>query len=220
MISAPLRSLASTTTVAAASPAMIRLRAGKRHGAGSTPGAYSDTIRPCSPDPPGQLGVCGRVDPVDAAAEHGNRRPACLQRAPVRLAVDPTGQAAHYDEAGSCELPAEHPSHGGAVRRAGARADDGDGRPFEQHRILVSSDEQPDRWIEDRGQAARKGRFGAAQPADALRLDRDEVSPFVELAGEPPEPRRSRLRHEVRSGLGRERGNGELAHASSSLGTR
>ena len=46
MISAPLRSRASTTTVAGASPATIRFRAGKRHGAGSTPGAYSETTRP------------------------------------------------------------------------------------------------------------------------------------------------------------------------------
>ena len=45
---APLRSRASTTTVAAHSPATMRLRAGKRHGAGSTPGAYSETIRPAS----------------------------------------------------------------------------------------------------------------------------------------------------------------------------
>ena len=48
VISAPLRSRASTTIVASASPAMIRLRAGNRHGAGSTPGAYSETTRPCS----------------------------------------------------------------------------------------------------------------------------------------------------------------------------
>ena len=46
VISAPLRSRASTTTVAAQSPAMIRLRAGNRHGAGSTPGAYSETTSP------------------------------------------------------------------------------------------------------------------------------------------------------------------------------
>ena len=44
VISAPLRSRASTTIVAAQRPAMIRLRAGKRHGAGSTPGSYSETI--------------------------------------------------------------------------------------------------------------------------------------------------------------------------------
>ena len=48
VISAPLRSRASTTTVASHSPAMIRLRAGKRHGAGSTPGSYSETTSPRS----------------------------------------------------------------------------------------------------------------------------------------------------------------------------
>ena len=48
VISAPLRSRASTTTVADVRPAMMRFRAGNRHGAGSTPGGYSETIRPRS----------------------------------------------------------------------------------------------------------------------------------------------------------------------------
>ena len=46
VIRAPLRSRASTTTVAAQRPATIRFLAGKRHGAGSTPGGYSETMRP------------------------------------------------------------------------------------------------------------------------------------------------------------------------------
>src|SRR5438067_5040633 len=46
---------ASTMTEAAASPAMIRLRAGNRHGAGSTPGAYSETTSPCSQIPRARL---------------------------------------------------------------------------------------------------------------------------------------------------------------------
>ena len=48
VINAPLRSRASTTTVASHSPATIRFRAGNRHGAGSTPGGYSETISPRS----------------------------------------------------------------------------------------------------------------------------------------------------------------------------
>src|SRR6266508_1356309 len=48
VISAPLRSRASTTTVAAHRPAMMRFRAGKRHGAGSVPGGYSETTSPCA----------------------------------------------------------------------------------------------------------------------------------------------------------------------------
>ena len=48
VISAPERSRASTTTVAAQRPAMIRFLAGNRQGAGSMPGSYSDTISPLS----------------------------------------------------------------------------------------------------------------------------------------------------------------------------
>ena len=48
VISAPERSRASTTTVAAQRPAMIRFRAGNRQGAGSIPGSYSETISPRS----------------------------------------------------------------------------------------------------------------------------------------------------------------------------
>jgi hypothetical protein len=44
VIRAPLFARASTTIVAAHRPATIRLRAGKRNGAGSTPGSYSETI--------------------------------------------------------------------------------------------------------------------------------------------------------------------------------
>ena len=36
---------------------MIRFRAGKRHGAGSTPGAYSETTSPVARDPARELGV-------------------------------------------------------------------------------------------------------------------------------------------------------------------
>ena len=77
---------------------MIRLRAGNRQGAGSTPGAYSETTRPSLADARGQLGVRGRVVAVDAAAEHGDRAAARLERAAVRLAVDSTREAADDDE--------------------------------------------------------------------------------------------------------------------------
>ncbi|MDX6414245.1 MAG: hypothetical protein QOH23_1655, partial [Gaiellaceae bacterium] len=49
VINAPLRARASTTIVPTQSPAMILLRAGKRQGAGSTPGSYSDTSNERSP---------------------------------------------------------------------------------------------------------------------------------------------------------------------------
>ena len=113
MISAPLRSRASTTSVAWVSPATIRLRAGKRHGAGSTPGAYSETIEPGAGDLGGERRVRARVVAVDAAAEHRDRR-AGLERAAVRTASIPraspettTAPAAASPRARSCatELP-------------------------------------------------------------------------------------------------------------------
>ena len=45
---APLRLRASTTSSVSESAAMIRLRAGNRHGAGVTPGGYSETSKPRS----------------------------------------------------------------------------------------------------------------------------------------------------------------------------
>ena len=45
----PPRNRDSTTTTASAKPAMIRLRAGKRHASGGVPSGASDKIRPaCS----------------------------------------------------------------------------------------------------------------------------------------------------------------------------
>ena len=77
---------------------MIRFRAGKRHGAGSTPGSYSETTSPRLADPSRELRMRGRVVAVDAAAEHGDRRAAGFERSAVSLAVDPARHAAHDDE--------------------------------------------------------------------------------------------------------------------------
>ena len=90
----------------ARAPATIRLRAGKRHGAGSTPGAYSETTRPRSPIARRQLRVRGRVVAVDAAAEHCDGDAARLERAAVGLAVDAAREAADDDEPGCRELTA------------------------------------------------------------------------------------------------------------------
>ena len=48
VIRAPLRARASTTTVASASAAIRRFRAGNRQVAGRVPGGYSDTSSPAS----------------------------------------------------------------------------------------------------------------------------------------------------------------------------
>ena len=97
---------------------MIRFRAGKRHGAGSTPGSYSETTRPSLADPPRELGVRGRVVAVDPAAEDGDGSSAGLERAAMRLAVDPARHPAHDDETGGRELARERARDGAPVRRS------------------------------------------------------------------------------------------------------
>ena len=102
---------------------MIRFLAGNLHGAGSTPGAYSETDEPGLANPRGELGVGCRVVAVDTAAEDCDRQPARLERAAMGLAVDSSREAADDDEAGPAELPAEHPRDLGAIGRARPRAD-------------------------------------------------------------------------------------------------
>ena len=54
-----------------------------------------------------ELGVRGRVVAVDAAAEHGDGRAARLERAAMRLGVDPAREAADDDEPRTRELAGE-----------------------------------------------------------------------------------------------------------------
>ena len=74
-------------------PATIRLRAGKRHGAGSTPGAYSETIRPRRAISRGELGVRPGIVAVDAAPEHGDRCAPPLRSSAPRCAAASTPRA-------------------------------------------------------------------------------------------------------------------------------
>ena len=101
VIRAPLRSRASTTTVAVAQarddavagrePPRRRLDAGRILGGDQAALA----------DPAGELAVGRGIVAVDAAAEDRYRRAARLERAPVRLGVDAARQAAHDDDAGA-----------------------------------------------------------------------------------------------------------------------
>ena len=77
VISAPLRSRASTTTVTCASPATILFRAGKRHGAGSTPGGYSETIQTAARDLGCERRVRARVVAVDPHPSTASVAPRC-----------------------------------------------------------------------------------------------------------------------------------------------
>ena len=98
----------------------------------------------------------GRVVAVDAAAEHGDRVAVCLECAAVRLPVHPTREPAHDDDACLRELAAEHPRNLCAVRRAGSRAHDRDGRARKQLGISDPAHVQPSRRIVNRPQERRQ----------------------------------------------------------------
>ena len=108
----------------------MRFRAGNRHGAGSTPGGYSETTRPLAGDAAGELGVRARIVAVDPAAEDGDGQPAA-RRARPRCASPSMPRASPLTTTtpGGRQLPRELARDLGAVRRAAARADDAtDGR--------------------------------------------------------------------------------------------
>ena len=91
VISAPERRVASTTTVAWASAATIRLRTGKRQGAGYAGPPLRDD-RAGRRDAAGERGVAPGVVAVDAAAQHGDGTAAAVERTGVRGRVDAEGR--------------------------------------------------------------------------------------------------------------------------------
>ena len=145
----------------------MRLRAGKRHGAGSTAGCVLGDDQTFLGDPSRQLRMCGRVVAIDAAAEDGDRRPARLERAAMRLGVDAAREAGDDEEARARKLAAEHARDGGAVARAGTRADDRDSRARRERRIGVSAQEKAGRRIVDRVQKRGERRCRAGEEAEA-----------------------------------------------------
>ena len=75
VLSAPLRTAASTTTVPRVSAAISRLRARKRSRVGEHPAATSDTTAPCRAEVVEQRLVRHRVGAVHPAGEHRHGRP-------------------------------------------------------------------------------------------------------------------------------------------------
>ena len=129
VIRAPLRSAASTTTTPRASPASVRLRAGKWPGSAGTPAANCDTTAPCASIVRASATILRRIDDVEAAAEHRDRAPARGERAAMRRGVDAAGQAAHDRHAapgkiGGQALRGRHDRRAsdGATRRWQSRA--------------------------------------------------------------------------------------------------
>ena len=98
----------------------------------------------------------GRIVTVDAAAENRNGVTLRLERTAMRFAVDPAGETADDHHTRRCELASEHARHLGAVRRAGARADDRDRRAREQLRVTFTSQVEPSRRIVDRTKQGRQ----------------------------------------------------------------
>ena len=239
MISAPLASRASTTIVAAASPAMMRFRAGNRHGPGGGGGAAAlvgsrggPPPRRAPPprrvlrddeaalaDPARELTMRRRVVAVDAAPEHAHGHAARRQGAAVRLAVDSAREAADNDEARGGELAREGAGHLGAVRRAGTRADDRDGRPGKEADVAGAAQEESRRRIVDRAEKRREARIRAGEPTQAAAFELDAVGRGVEAPLEGCEARAPRRVDDMCVGGSGERGQGEVAHgAESSFG--
>jgi len=76
-----------------------------------------------------QVAVLRRVDHVDAAGENGQRAPARVEGRAVGQAVDAARESAHDSHVVTHQVGHEPMRHLAAVRRHGARADDGHG-PF------------------------------------------------------------------------------------------
>ena len=200
---------------------MILFRAGNLHGAGTTPGAYSERASPVARMRAAELGMRRRVVAVDPAAEHRDGRPAGVKRAPVRLAVDPSGEAADDHQPGGGELAAEHPRDLSAVRRARASTDDPDSRTRENVQLRGASHEQACGRVVDRAQECRIALVRPAHPPNPLRLQPGEIAGLVERASEGPVGGVARLANEVCSTLGRKRSQRELSHVGpSSVGER
>ena len=98
VVSDPERRLASTTTVARASRAMIRLRARNRDRYGAHPTGTSLTTAPAAATWSSMPAVCGGVGAVGAAGQHGDGRPVGGEGRPVRGRVDAVRGAAHHGE--------------------------------------------------------------------------------------------------------------------------
>ena len=128
VVSEPERSVASTTTVAAASPAMIRLRATKHQRYGVKPGGSSETTRAALHELAVQPPPRCRVRDVGAAGQHGDRPRRALrrQRADVGRRVDAEREPGDHRHAGRGQPAAERAGDLEPVGRPAARADDGD----------------------------------------------------------------------------------------------
>ena len=106
VISAPLRSRASTTTRRLAEPGDDPVPRGEAPRRGLDARLVLGDDEAALADPSRELRVRRRVVAVDAAAEHGDGHAARLERSAVRLAVDAARHPADDDETGRAPAPA------------------------------------------------------------------------------------------------------------------
>ena len=126
VLSAPLRTAASTTTVPLPSAAITRLRARNRVRMGAQPGASSETTAPWPARWSRRSLMRRRVGTVDTAREHGHGRTVAGQRSPVCGLVDAERRAGDDRRAGPGESGRELGRLVGAIGRGRPAADDRD----------------------------------------------------------------------------------------------
>ena len=112
--------------------------------------------KPYGRDPARELRMRSRIGAVDAAAEDRHRLSARLECAAMRLAVHATRHPADDQKPCGCKLASERAGDVRPVGGARPRAHDADRRALEQDERRFPADEEPGRWVEDRGQRARK----------------------------------------------------------------
>ena len=208
-MSAPLRSRASTTTVAAreaGDDAVARRKAPRR---GLDAGRVLGDDQPRLGDAPRQVGVRGRVVAVDAAAEDRDRRATGVERAAMRLAVDAAREPADDDEAcgrraraRGCARPTRRSPSTRARRRSrprGAREASSGASPRTKRPTGGS-------WIE------RSSGGSTRAEAEAERGEALFVRARVERAHVRAPACAVRWPQQVRAGLRREHRERELVH--------
>ena len=167
--SAPDHSPASTTTVIAASAAMMRFRAGNIHRHTPAPGPTSDTAAPPATMRRCRRALAGRIGTIRRSREHGDRRAARLERARVGGGVDPDRHAAHHGDPRDGEAPPERAGDVEPIRRSPPRADDRD-RLFEQqvdHLVEPAGDVENRRRTGQRSEPRRVSRIASANGLQA-----------------------------------------------------
>ena len=195
----------------------MRLRAGKRHGAGSTPGAYSETMRPLAATRRASSACDAGIVAVDPAAEDGDRRAAGVERAAMRLGVDAAREAADDDEPGRGEVAREAPRDGRAVAGASARADDRHRRLREELEVRAARA----RTAPPAGRGSRAAAAGSRAPTarrTGSRAPRGRRGTRARRsgAGTPPSARRSAAERDASpSRTRRPRARGQTSRSSS-----